>query len=203
MLTAALLGLAGTAAHAQAAGPFFVSVQVAGGSGAVAVGGGYWLAHRQLEPELLIGVLPGKLAGGRPLPVFSLKTTYAPRGFRLGSEAAWRLSPLTVGGMISYTPGPNLYLVRNPDRRYSTNKYYWWPSALRIHGFVGARLAQTAAGGWPRRRLLAAEIGTNDLYFVSWLTNRTLRLPEILTLGLTAKAGGTPSYGPIGNGGKP
>ncbi|GAB3842811.1 hypothetical protein GCM10028821_51620 [Hymenobacter jeollabukensis] len=186
-----------------AAGPFFVSVQVAGGTGAVAVGGGYWLAHRRLEPELLVGLLPGKLAGGRALPIVSLKATYAPRGFALGRSSDWRVTPLTVGGLVSYTVGPNLFLSSNHTGRYPAKGYYWWSSAVRVHAFVGPRLVQTAAGGWPRRRVLGAEIGTNDLYLVSWLTNRTLRLPEILTLGLTAKAGGAPADGPLADNGKP
>ncbi|MCC3160714.1 hypothetical protein LJ737_25990 [Hymenobacter sp. 15J16-1T3B] len=186
----------GPAAWAQRSGPFFVSVQVAGGTGAVAVGGGYWLANRRLEPELLVGLLPGRLAGGRSLPIVSLKATYAPKGFGLG-HSDWRVSPLTAGGLVSYTFGPNLYLSSRKTGRYPTKNYYWWSSALRLHAFVGPRVVQTAAGGWPRRRILGAEIGTTDLYLVSWLTNHTLRLPEILTLGFTAKAGGTPAYGPM------
>ncbi|KAA9333328.1 hypothetical protein F0P96_10175 [Hymenobacter busanensis] len=166
-------------------GAFFLTVHIAGGTGAVAVGGGYWLARRRLEPELLLGIVPKKL-GGKTLGVVTLKTTYTPYAPQLGASR-WQANPLSFGGLASYTFGPGL----NSSRATKYPKgYYWWSSALRFGAVLGARLTHEGGAGWPQRSSYYAELGTNDLYLVSKITNRSLRLSEILTLGLGVKGGG-------------
>lgn len=168
------------------AGPFFLTVQVGGGMGTVAVGGGYRLARQQLEPEVLVGFVPRRLAGGRALGIITLKTTYIPFSPRLGPHL--RVSPLAVGGMVNYTLGRRFFLTSQSTGRYPTKGYYWWSTAVRVGAFAGSRLTYVGAAKEGFRRTSAyAELGTNDLYLVSLLSNKTLSPAEILTLGLGAK----------------
>ncbi|TGE09386.1 hypothetical protein [Hymenobacter fodinae] len=164
------------------AGPFFLTLHFAGGTGLVALGGGYRVAHQRLEPEVLVGYLPAKLAG-RAAAVITLKTTYIPFSPRLG-QSRWEVSPVAAGGWLSYTTGQQYFLTNNSAGRYRSG-YYWWSSAVRVGAFVGPRLTHLGHPSTPRpsRQTLYAELGTNDLYLVSALTNRSLKLPDILTLG--------------------
>ncbi|QDA60119.1 hypothetical protein [Hymenobacter jejuensis] len=184
-------------AHAQAeadvrrSGPFFLTVQLAGGQGVVAVGGGYWLADRRLEPEVLVGYVPRSIGGSR-MAVFTFKTTYTPFEPKLGGRGDWRLNPVSVGGFLNYTTGKQFFLTNDSAGRYPKG-YYWWSSAVRLGAFAGLRLTHHSTEpnlhGWPRRTSFYSELSTNDLHLVSALTNKTLRIPEILTLGLGVKNG--------------
>ncbi|QJX46732.1 hypothetical protein HMJ29_07180 [Hymenobacter taeanensis] len=168
------------------AGPFFVALHFAGGTGLVAVGGGYRLAHQRLEPEVLVGYLPAKVAG-RAAAVLTLKASYIPFSPRLG-HSSWEVSPVAAGGWLSYTTGQQYFLTNNSAGRYRPG-YYWWSSAVRVGAFVGPRLTRVGHPGTRHtpRQTLYAELGTNDLYLVSALTNHTLRLTDILTLGAGVK----------------
>lgn len=170
---------------AGAAGPFFLSLHVAGGTGVVALGGGYRLAHERLEPELLVGYLPRRLSGGPALAIFTLKATYLP--WTLG-RGRWQGSPVTLGALVNYTTGRQFFLTNNTAGRYRPG-YYWWSSAVRVGTLVGARVTYVAprAGEPPRRTSLYSELSTTDLHVVSALTNRSVRLPDILTLGAGLK----------------
>lgn len=191
-----LLSLLSTTTKAQSdatpnrRGPFFLTVQIGGGQGLVAVGGGYWLADQKLEPELLIGYVPPSM-GGRAMAIFTLKTTYTPYSPSL--QNGWQVSPISVGGFVNYTTGDQFFLTNKSAGRYPKG-YYWWSPAVRIGALVGARVTHEATGpdlnGWPRRSTLYGELSTNDLHLVSRLTNKSLGWGEILTLGLGVKAGG-------------
>ena len=191
-----ILVLMCTVAHAQQDptpsfhGPFFLTVQVGGGQGLVAVGGGCWLAHQKLEPEVLVGYVPSSV-GGRAMAIFTLKTTYTPYSPKLGN--GWQVSPISVGGFVNYTTGEQFFLTNQSASRYPKG-YYWWSPAVRMGALVGARLTREALAvdlnEWPRRTTLYGELSTNDLHLVSKVTNKSLSLGEILTLGLGLKAGG-------------
>lgn len=167
-------------------GPFFLTLHVAGGTGLVALGGGYRLAHQRLEPELLVGYLPRRLAG-RPTAIITLKTTYLPFSPRLG-HSRWELSPAAFGGMINYTTGRQYFLTNNTAGRYRPG-YYWWSSAVRIGAFIAPRLTVVghSGGNYASRTSLYSELSTNDLHLVSALTNHALKLSDILTLGVGVK----------------
>ncbi|MBX0291797.1 hypothetical protein K3G63_15200 [Hymenobacter sp. HSC-4F20] len=169
------------------AGPFFLSLHVAGGTGLVALGGGYRVAHQRLEPELLVGYLPHRLSGGKALAIFTLKATYLPFAPTLG-HSRWQVTPVTLGAMVNYTTGRQFFLTNNTAGRYRPG-YYWWSSAVRVGALVGLRLSylDPRPGSAPRFTSLYSELSTNDLHLVSLLTNRSLRLPDVLTLGAGLK----------------
>ncbi|SNR50376.1 MULTISPECIES: hypothetical protein [Hymenobacter] len=189
---ALLLALGGTV-QAQTtemprSGPFFLTLHFAGGVGLVAVGGGYRLNHQRVEPEVLVGYLPRRLAG-RAAAIITLKTTYIPFAPTLG-RSQWQLSPIAVGGLLSYTTGRQYFLTNNTAGRYRPG-YYWWSPAVRIGALAGVRLTHTQPAGklgaMPARTALYSELSTNDLHLVSALTNHALKLTDILTLGAGAK----------------
>ncbi|OWP64290.1 hypothetical protein CDA63_04425 [Hymenobacter amundsenii] len=163
--------------------PFFLTLHLAGGTGLVALGGGVRVAHERLEPEVLVGYLPRRLSGTKGLAIFTLKTTYLPWTPRFG-DSRWHAAPLTLGARLTYTTGQQFFLTAASSGRYQPG-YYWWSSAVRAGLLLGTRLGYQPSGGL--RTALYSELSTNDLHLVSALTNRSLRLPEILTLGGGAK----------------
>ncbi|RSK48074.1 hypothetical protein [Hymenobacter rigui] len=168
-----------------AAGPFYLTLHVAGGTGLVALGGGYRLARQRLEPELLVGYVPRRLSGSKPLAIFTLKTTYLPWSPRLG-QSRWQATPVTLGAMINYTTGQQFFLTNNSAGNYRPG-YYWWSSAVRLGLLAGTRV--NYGGPHQQSTTAYAELSTNDLHLVSRLTNRSLRLVDILTLGGGLKRG--------------
>ncbi len=159
--------------------PFFLTLHLAGGTGLVALGGGVRVARERLEPEVLVGYLPRRLSGTKALAIFTLKTTYLPWTPQLG-DPRWQAAPLTLGARVTYTTGQQFFLTAASSGRYRPG-YYWWSSAVRAGLLVGTRLSYQPPGSW--RTALYSELSTNDLHLVSAFTNRTLALPEILTLG--------------------
>ncbi|WBO84069.1 hypothetical protein [Hymenobacter yonginensis] len=166
--------------------PVFVSVQIGGGAGMVAVGGGVRLAHQRLEPEVLVGRVPKRYSGS-PLTIFTFKTTYVPLRETLGPH--WQMGG-GLGGFINYTHGATLLNSKDP-RKYPDG-YYWFSTRVRTGLYVAPRLSYAGRPSTqhphPPGLTAYAELGTNDLYFLSRVTNRnspTLR--NILTLGFGSK----------------
>lgn len=192
VLVGLLLALHGPAAAQTSdlprSGPFFLSLHFAGGVGLVAVGAGYRFNHQRVEPEVLVGYLPRRLAG-RAAAIITLKTTYIPFSPRLG-QSQWQVSPLAVGGLLSYTTGRQYFLTNNTSGRYRPG-YYWWSSAVRVGALAGVRLTHSgrsgAPGTVPARSTAYSELSTNDLHLVSALTNHSLKLTDILTFGAGLK----------------
>jgi hypothetical protein len=168
--------------------PVFVSVQIGGGAGMVAVGGGLRLAHQRLEPEVLVGRVPRRFSNA-PLTIFTFKTTYLPVSASLGSHGQVASG---VGGYVSYTHGSTLLNSHEPGKY--TKGYYWFSTRVRTGFFLAPRLAykglRTTRHPEPPYVATYAELGTNDLYFLSRTTNkRAPSLRNILTLGVGSKVG--------------
>lgn len=168
--------------------PVFVSVQVGGGAGMVAVGGGVRLAHQRLEPEVLVGRVPKRYSGS-PLTIFTFKTTYVPLRETLGPH--WQASG-GLGGFVNYTHSATLLNSKEPGKY--PDGYYWFSTRVRTGIYLAPRLTYasqlTARHPNPPGLTTYAELGTNDLYFLSRVTNKnspTLR--DILTLGFGSKVG--------------
>ena len=181
------------AAHAQrdvppaGKAPFFLTLQMGGGAGLVAIGGGVQLVHQKLEPELLLGRVPGRLSG-QPLTIFTFKTTYLPVRPTFGQH--WRASA-GVGGYINYTAGATMRDSR--DTKVYQRGYYWFSTKVRTGLFVAPRLTYagnpTLVHPSPPRVSGYAEFGTNDLYLLSRLPNKGApSFTELLTLGFGSKA---------------
>lgn len=160
-------------------------MQVAGGAGMVAVGGGMRLADQQLEPELLLGYVPSRFSG-QPLAIFTFKATYLPLRHTLGEQ--WRASA-GAGVNVTYTAGPTLRNSQDPNTY--RRGYYWFSSKIRTGLFLAPRLAYAALPPLSAtfRWAAYAELGTSDLYLVSRISNKGApSFAELLTLGIGSKA---------------
>jgi hypothetical protein len=167
--------------------PRHAVLQTAGGIGMVSGGVGYSVFRQQLDVDLLAGYVPKHYAGNKALGIFTLKTTYTPFNITL-RNVAWRLHPLSFGGLANYTPSRTLN--RSRDGKYDDG-YYWWSSTVRFGAFVGGKVTRTlkpTVAGHVRAASLYYELGTNDLYAVSLATNKSgLKLTDVLTLGVGGK----------------
>jgi hypothetical protein len=167
--------------------PTHLLLQTGGGLGMVSAGAGYALLKNRLEVDALLGYVPKRFAGS-VLGVASLKVMYSP--FRLRVAEQVQVLPFTLGGYASYTHGTINSGVKG---QYPTD-YYWFSTDTRYGPFVGGRLtylaAPVAATGVPRKLSFYYELGSNDLYIASYLTNRDggLGIGQLLTLALGVKA---------------
>ena len=167
--------------------PQHVVLQTAGGIGMLTGGVGYSIFRKRLDVDVLAGYVPQRYAGNKALGIFTLKTTYTPYTIPL-RNAAWRLHPLSFGGLVNYTPSRTLN--RSRDEKYYDG-YYWWSSTVRFGAFLGGKITRElkpTATGQARAVSLYYELGTNDLYVVSLATNTSgLKLTDVLTLGVGGK----------------
>ena len=167
--------------------PTHLALQTGGGLGMVAAGAGYQFSKNRLETDILIGYVPRRYAGSA-LTLASLKFMYSP--FRLRVAEKVQVLPLTVGAYFSYTHGT---LNDELKGQYSSD-YYWFSTDTRYGPLVGGRVtylaAPVAATGQPRKLSFYYELGSNDLYLASYLTNRNggLGFGQLLTLALGVKA---------------
>lgn len=166
--------------------PHHVIGQYAGGQGLATLGAGYAVLGRRLDLDLLAGYVP-KRYSITTMGLFTAKVTYSPWHLAVGASR-WRVRPFSVGGLVSYTASEGMNKTRD-DKYY--RGYYWWPAHTRLGAFVGGRVAYQLAPRphrQPHTVSLYYELGTNDLYFVSFRQNHgALPLSSILTLGLGAK----------------
>ncbi|GAA4393066.1 hypothetical protein [Hymenobacter koreensis] len=166
--------------------PHHAIAQIAGGQGMATVGVGYTAFRNRLDVDLLAGYVPRKYSI-TPMGIFTAKITYSPWTLDLGNSR-WQAKPLSVGGLLNYTASRGL--VATQDNKYPKG-YYWWPSHWRMGAFVGGRLGYALpnkANGQPRTASFYYELGTNDIYLVSWFNNRkALSALDIATLALGVK----------------
>ena len=166
--------------------PRHLLLQTAGGLGMITAGTGYAYAKNRLETDLLFGYEPKKYAGSA-LTVYAVKMLYSP--FRLSLAKKWQLLPLTIGAYFSHTHNT----INDGVKGQYYKDYYWFSHDNRYGPILGSRLTflapPIAATGQPRKLSFYYELGTNDLYFVSYTTNPTgLSFSQILTLALGVKA---------------
>jgi hypothetical protein len=164
--------------------PRHLVLQTGGGIGMVAAGAGYAFANNKVETDILLGYVPKRFAGST-LSLASAKLLYSPFTVRLAEQ--WQLKPLTVGAYFSYTHGT----LNDEERGQYTKGYYWFSTDTRYGPLAGSRLSylRPNSGPVPKAVSLYYELGTNDLYAVSYVQNRQgLRFGQILTLAIGVKA---------------
>ena len=192
LLPALLLAALGARAAPPTPRPWYrpghLALQTGGGLGMVAAGAGYeFTKKRRLETDILLGYVPKRFAGST-LTLASVKFLYSP--FRLRVAERVQVLPLSVGAYVSYTHGT---LNDELKGQYSSD-YYYFSTDTRLGPLLGGRLtylaAPVAATGQPRKLSVYYELGSNDLYIASYLTNPSggVGFGQILTLALGVKA---------------
>ena len=131
--------------------------------------------------------MPKKYAGST-LSLASLKFMYSPFCLPIGEK--FQVLPLTVGAYFSYTHGT----INDELKGQYSSDYYWFSTDTRYGLLAGSRItflaAPVAATGQARKLSAFYELGSNDLYMASYLTNNKggLRFGQLLTLALGVKA---------------
>ncbi|MDO7875559.1 hypothetical protein Q5H93_12520 [Hymenobacter sp. ASUV-10] len=166
--------------------PTHLQLQTGGGLGMVAGGAGYDLDKKKsLELDILVGYVP-KYYGGSTLSLASAKAMYSP--WRVPISEKIELLPLTAGLYFSYTHGT---INDELPGQYSAD-YYWFSTDTRYGPLLGSRLTflgpPIKATGQPRKISAYYELGSNDLYIISYVQNtKALSIGDILTLALGVK----------------
>ncbi|GAB3583935.1 hypothetical protein [Hymenobacter daeguensis] len=167
--------------------PARLLVHTAGGQGVAAVGAGWTSYRNRLAFEVLAGYLPKSLSI-TPMGIFTAKLSYTPWQLPI-KGTGWRVQPFTVGGFVNYSASRGLTTTRGS--KYDED-YYWWSSHTREGAFVGSSVGyalKPTRQGRPRSVMAYYELGTNDLYFISWTSAKgSLPFKDILTLGFGLRA---------------
>lgn len=167
--------------------PHHLVLQTAAGQGLITGGVGYTTGRGHLDVDVLAGYVPRRYSI-TPMGIFTAKITYAPWALAVG-QGQWQVRPITLGAFVSHTVSRGLEQTRSTSKY--PEGYYWWSARTRAGGFVGGKLSRVIGStryGHPRTLGAYYELGTNDLYLTSYLTNHTsLRMADILTLGFGLK----------------
>ena len=165
--------------------PTHAKLQYAGGIGFMSAGFGWDYGPRcQWETDLMVGVVPAYNAKD-PKMTLTLKQNWMPWGIRCGERFA--VEPFACGIYLS-TILSDRFWVREPDRY--PKHYYPIATRLRAHLFVGQRVTWNTSLRRERlvRRITAYyELSTCDIYLISKVGNRWLRLSDILGLSFGVK----------------
>lgn len=160
--------------------PNMGSIHFYGGVGLVSLGTGWHYGRKdQWETEVLLGFVP-KYESDHNKATLTLKQRFVP--WRIGLSSRWAVEPLTAGCFVNTIFGEDFW-ARQPSR-YPKN-YYGFIPKLRTSIFIGQRLRYNIPS---RNRIfwksISAyyELSTCDLYLISALPNRRVRLGDILTL---------------------
>jgi hypothetical protein len=160
--------------------PDHAKLQFAGALGLVSAGGGWALAGRRLELDLLVGWVPPSLAGFH-LVALTGKGTWLPFDV---SIARWRLRPFTLALAFTHSFGDQFWLRlpgRYPPRYYPLATSLRW--SVAAGGALGRRVGRLEHLGvyW--------EVVAVDLPLVHWVKNpRAVRASDVLSLALGVRA---------------
>lgn len=155
-------------------------IQYAGSMGMFSIGPGWYYGKKnQWETDWYIGFIP-KINGAKGHITTTLKQTYTPFNIKVSDHLS--IEPLTAGIYINKIFGP--YFWNKLPEKYPEN-YYFWAVNTRFNVSIGQTITIRPGDHAFGRNLSAFyEFSTNDLYIISAIGNKTIRLPDILGLSL-------------------
>ena len=164
--------------------PSYNKLQYAGSMGLLSFGVGWDYGKKnQWETDLFIGYLP-KFDGKEGHVTFTLKENYIPWKKTFGKER-WLAEPLTVSLYINKILGDEFW-DKEPDRY--PDRYYGVAPNLRFNLAFGQRINyKIKPVGLSNQIGLFYEFATNDLYVISYFTNKYLSLTDIFSLSVGIK----------------
>lgn len=160
-------------------------IQYAGSIGLVSFGTGWHYGHDDdWETELLLGIVP-RYHADRTKVSFTVRQRYIP--WHLPLNRRFTAEPLTAGIFINSIFGEGFW-AREPSRY--TKGYYGFATKVRANIFLGQRLKINI----PHRHRISNksislfyELSTSDLYLITAITNKSIRLSDILSLAVGVK----------------
>lgn len=148
--------------------PDQVNLQYAGSIGYFSGGIGYAILNEKVTLSGHYGYVPKNKGGW--MSIFTAKFEYKP--FTIKIKDKFTIHPINPVFFPSYTSGDNF------DYQFKTSQYrkgyYFWSSALRLHLGASTEVKIISHLNSSLKSVsLYAEANTNDLYAISWFTNRT------------------------------
>ncbi len=165
--------------------PRYVKLQFAGSMGFLSAGVGWdYGRSKHWETDVLIGFVPAFKHDDTKITL-TLKQNYMPWKIRFSPK--FMFEPLACGIYINTIFSDNFW-ARTPIK-YPSNKYYSFSTRIRTHVFLGERITLNFD---PEKRKCDSlsffyELSTNDLYFISAVSNRYVKLKDILSLSFGLK----------------
>lgn len=164
--------------------PRYQKIQYAGSMGLVSIGVGWDYGKcKQWETDLFLGYLP-RFDGHSGHATITLKENYIPWKINIKSER-WKFEPFSASLYINKIFGDEFW-SREPDKY--PDGYYGLATNLRFNVAFGQRLHfKVKPIGLSEYLTLYYEFGTNDLYLISYFSNKYLRFTDIFNLSLGIK----------------
>lgn len=164
--------------------PHYQKIQYAGSMGLISLGCGWDYGKReQWETDFFLGYLP-RFDGDKGHLTITIKENYIPWRFLI-RKSRWAIEPFTVSLYMNKIFGDEFW-TREPDKY--PDGYYGLATNTRINLAFGQRFDfKIKPIGLSDRICLYYEFGTNDLYLISYLTNKYLHLSDIFSLSLGIK----------------
>lgn len=164
--------------------PQYEKIQYAGSMGLLSVGIGWDYGKKaQWETDLFLGYLPG-FGKSKGHVTITLKENYIPWKIDIKSSK-WMFEPFTVSLYMNKIFGDEFW-SKEPDKY--PDGYYGLATNLRFNLAFGQRINfKVKPLGLSEHLTLFYEFGTNDLYIISYATNRYLKFTDIFNLSLGIK----------------
>lgn len=164
--------------------PRYEKIQYAGSMGLLSIGMGWdYGRKKQWESDLFLGYLP-RFDGEHGHMTITLKENYIPWKLNLG-KSRWMAEPFTVSLYMNKIFGDEFW-TREPDKY--PDGYYGLATNLRFNLAFGQRINFNIKPiSLSSRMTLYYELGTNDLYIISYVCNRYLKFSDIFNLSLGVK----------------
>ncbi len=164
--------------------PRYEKIQYAGSMGLLSIGMGWdYGRKKQWESDLLFGYLP-RFDGEHGHMTITLKENYIPWKLNVG-RSRWMAEPFTVSLYMNKIFGDEFW-TREPDKY--PDGYYGLATNLRFNLAFGQRIDfKIKPVGLSSRMTLYYELGTNDLYIISYFCNKYLKFSDIFNLSLGIK----------------
>ncbi len=164
--------------------PRYEKIQYAGAMGLISLGVGWdYGRKKQWETDFFLGFLP-RFDGDKAHVTMTLKENYIPWKLNI-KESNWIVEPFTVSMYINKILGDEFW-GRLPDKY--PEKYYSFVTNLRLNLAFGQRIGVKLNSGVLSNCLtFFYEFGTNDLYLISYMTNKYWKFTDLFSLSLGLK----------------
>lgn len=165
--------------------PGQATVQYAGSIGLISYGPGWHYGRRdRIETDLLVGHVPRYHSGHRKVTL-TVKQRFIP--WRIEAGSRWTIDAVTTGLYVGSIFGEDFW-ASEPDRY--PKRYYGFSTKMRLGVFVGQSFRYNIPTSKRRHAKclsLYYELGSCDLYIISAITNREVKMKDILSLALGVK----------------
>ncbi len=164
--------------------PQYEKIHYAGSMGLISLGIGWDYGKKsQWETDFFLGYLP-RFEGQKGHVTVTLKENYIPWSIGI-KEERWKFDPFTVSLYMNKIFGDEFW-TREPDKY--PEGYYGVATNFRFNLAFGQRVHfKMRPVGLSEWLTLYYEFGTNDLYLISYITNRYLHFSDIFNFSLGIK----------------